>query len=55
MANSLLTLNLITRKAVALFRNSNAFIQNIDRQYDGYFAQTGAKAGNTLRVRLPND
>jgi hypothetical protein len=55
MANSLLTINQITRKALALFRNSNAFLQSINRQYDDQFAVNGAKAGQTLRIRLPND
>lgn len=55
MANSLLTINMITREAIRLFINSNAFIQNIDRQYDDQFAITGAKIGTTLRIRLPND
>lgn len=55
MSNSLLTINMITRAAVALWKNSNAFIQQIDRQYDDQYAQSGAKIGDTLRIRLPND
>ena len=55
MANQLLTINMITREAVRLWKNSNAFIQNVDMQYDESFAQTGAKIGSTLRIRLPND
>jgi hypothetical protein len=55
MANSLLTTSMITREAVRLFVNSNLFIQNIDRQYDDRFAVEGAKIGDTLRIRLPND
>ncbi len=55
MANSLLTINMITREAVDLFRNSNAFIKNLDRQYDDQFARDGAKIGTALRIRLPND
>lgn len=55
MANTLLTINMITREAVRLWKNSNAFIQNIDMQYDDSFAQSGAKIGSTLRIRLPND
>jgi len=55
MANSLLTRLEITRKAIRLFTNSNAFIKNIDRQYDAQFAVVGAKIGATLKVRLPND
>ncbi len=53
--NALLTINMITREAVRLFMNSNVFIQNIDRQYDSAFAQTGAKIGQSIRIRLPND
>ena len=55
MANTLLTINMITREAVRLWKNSNAFIQNVDMQYDDSFAVSGAKIGSTLRIRLPND
>ena len=55
MANSLLTINMITREAVRLWKNSNAFVQSIDTQYDDSFAKTGAKIGTSLRIRLPND
>jgi hypothetical protein len=55
VANALLTTDEITREAVMLFRNSNAFIQAIDRQYDDQFGIDGAKIGDTLRIRLPND
>ncbi len=55
MSNSLLTINMITREAVRLWKNSNAFLQNIDMQYDDSFAKTGAKIGTSLRIRLPND
>jgi hypothetical protein len=55
MANTILTINVITREAIRLWKNSNAFIQNIDMQYDDSFAKTGAKIGTTLRIRLPND
>src|SRR5271166_3364638 len=55
MANSLLTINMITREAVRLWKNSNAFIQNVDMQYDESFAVGGAKIGTALRIRLPND
>lgn len=55
MANTILTINMITREAVRLWKNTNAFIQHIDQQYDDSFAKTGAKIGTTLRIRLPND
>lgn len=53
--NNLLTIDMITREAVRLFKNSNLFVMNMDTQYDGSFAVDGAKIGNTLRIRLPND
>jgi hypothetical protein len=55
MANSLLTISMITREAVRLWKNTNAFLQNVDMQYDDYYAKDGAKIGATLRIRLPND
>lgn len=55
MANSLLTINMITNEAVRLFSQTNAFLRRVNRQYDDQFARTGAKIGNTLRIRLPND
>ena len=55
MANTILTINMITREAIRLWRNSNAFLMNIDRQYDSDFGKGGAKIGSSLRIRLPND
>lgn len=55
MANNLLTIDMITREAVRLWKNSNQFIQKIDHQYDASFAVQGAKIGTSLRIRLPND
>jgi len=55
MSNSLLTINQITNEAVRLFSQTNAFLRRVNRQYDDQFARTGAKIGNTLRIRLPND
>ena len=54
-ANSMLTINMVTREAVRLFRNSNWFLRTIGRQYDDEFARSGAKIGQQLRIRLPND
>jgi hypothetical protein len=55
MANNVITISMITREAIELFVNSNAFIKNIDRQFDDEFGRTGAKIGSQLRIRLPND
>lgn len=46
---------MITNEAVRLFSQSNAFLRSVNRQYDDQFARSGAKIGNTLRIRLPND
>lgn len=54
MANTLLTIDMITRESIRLWRNSNCFIKQIDHQYDDQFAKSGAKIGDTLRIRLPN-
>lgn len=55
MANSLLTISMITREAIELFVNSNAFLKNINRQFDDEFGKKGEKIGSQLRIRLPND
>lgn len=46
---------MITRMALALRRNQNALVQNIDRSYQSQFAKDGAKIGSTVSIRLPND
>lgn len=55
MANNMLTISMITREAIPLFVNSNAFIKNLSRQYDKEFGRNGEKIGSSLRIRLPND
>jgi hypothetical protein len=55
MSNSLLTVNQITRKALMTLHSKLSFISNCNKQYDSSFGQTGAKIGDTLRVRLPNE
>lgn len=54
MANSLLTIDMITREALRVAHESCAFISTTDRQYDSSYAKNGAKIGSTLRVRKPN-
>lgn len=55
MANNLLTLDMITERAIMLFQDTNFLIKNANRQYEDYYANRGAKIGDTLRIRLPND
>lgn len=53
MGNSLLTIDMVTRASLVILHQKCNFIGNINRQYDDQFAKTGAKIGNSLRVRLP--
>ncbi len=54
MANSILTIDMITRKALEILENNLVITRNVNRQYDNSFAQEGAKIGTTLRIRLPD-
>lgn len=54
MANSLVTIDMVTREALRIAHEKCQFIGSVDRQYDDSFAKTGAKIGQTLRVRKPN-
>jgi hypothetical protein len=58
MANSIITPTLVVRRAIELFRNSNAFLQMVDRQWQDEFGSpsvAGQKPGSTIQIRLPND
>lgn len=54
MGNSLLTIDMITRKALEILENNLVITRNVNRQYDDSFAVQGAKIGSTLRIRLPD-
>jgi len=54
MANTLLTAQLVTREALRVLHQKLRFVGTINRQYDDSFAKKGAKAGETLKIRLPN-
>src|SRR5574337_1057292 len=54
MANSLLTIDMITRKSLEILENNLVITRNVNRQYDDSFAVEGAKIGFTLRIRLPD-
>ena len=54
MANSLLTIDMITRKSLEILENNLVITRNVNRQYDDSFAVEGAKIGSTLRIRLPD-
>ncbi len=54
MASTYLTVDMITREALLILHEKLVFVNRINRDYDSSFANEGAKIGDTLRVRLPN-
>lgn len=54
MANTLLTPTAVTRKALRILHQKCRFIGGVNRQYDDSFAKSGAKIGDSLKIRLPN-
>jgi len=55
MANALLTPSVITKEALAILHQKLNFVTNINTQYDDQYAKSGAKIGNDLKIRLPNE
>lgn len=55
MANTILTPTAVTRAALAILHQKLNFIGSINRQYDDSFAKEGAKIGDSLKIRLPNE
>jgi len=53
MANNVLTLDMITREALMVLHQKLNFVTNIVTDYDSSYAQSGAKIGNSLRIRMP--
>ncbi len=52
---ALLTIDMITREALQVLHEKLVFIGSINREYDDSYAQTGAKIGDSLRIRLPDE
>jgi hypothetical protein len=55
MSNTLLTPTAVTRESLRILHQKLNFIGSIERQYDDSFAKAGAKIGETLKIRLPNE
>ena len=53
MANTLLTIDMVTLEALRVLHGNLAFVKNVNRDYDSAFAKEGAKIGDTLRIRKP--
>jgi len=54
MSNTILTPDMITKEALRILHQKANFIGSMNRAYDDSFAQSGAKIGDSLRIRLPN-
>lgn len=52
--NTLLTPTIITREMLRVLHQKCNFIGNVNRQYDDRFAQTGAKIGTSINIRMPS-
>jgi hypothetical protein len=53
MSNTLLTIGMITRRALMVLENNLSFTKQVNRQYDDRFAVSGAKIGTSLDIRIP--
>lgn len=53
MANTLLTIDMVTNEALRVLHGNLAFVKNVNRDYDDQFARDGAKIGDVLRIRKP--
>jgi P22 coat protein - gene protein 5 len=54
MPNTLLSATAVTREALRILHQKLNFVGSIVREYDDSFAKSGAKIGDTLKIRLPN-
>lgn len=53
MAQSILTISMITREALRILENNLTFAKGVNREYDDAFGIKGAKIGDTLNIRKP--
>ena len=54
MPNTILTPTAVTREALRVLHQKLNFVGSIVRDYDDSFAKSGAKIGDQLKIRLPN-
>ena len=53
MANSLLTIDMITKELLRLAHEKATFLGTINRQFDSEFGKSSGKIGDSLRIRKP--
>jgi len=46
---------MVTREALRILHQKLNFVGKVNRQYDDSYAKSGAKIGDTLKIRLPNE
>lgn len=54
MSNTYLVISDVTREIQRVLHEKCTFIKTINRQFDDRFAKVGAKIGDSLQIRLPN-
>jgi hypothetical protein len=54
MTQTLLTPTAVTREALRVLHQKLNFVGSITREYDDSYAKSGAKIGDSLKIRLPN-
>ena len=54
MPNTILTPTAVTREALRILHQKLNFVGSIVREYDDSYAKSGAKIGDSLKIRLPN-
>ena len=55
MANTYEFIGMVAREALSELHEQCELLATVDRQYDDSFGKNGAKIGDTLRVRKPNE
>lgn len=55
MANSYKFIDMVARESLMELHEEARLLKTVDRQYDDSFGKAGAKIGDTLRVRNPNE
>jgi hypothetical protein len=53
MSNTNLTIDMITKEALRVLHQEATVLKKVRRDYDDRFGRTGAKIGDTLRIRRP--
>lgn len=54
MSNTLSVIDMVTRESLRIAHEKLTFLGTIRRDYDDSYAKSGAKIGDTLRIRNPN-